>query len=295
MLSSTTEAPQPFAFFAHPKSSLSSSSPSPAVVITTRIVTVPRPVTQKPNLVAVIRPPTKSVPVYKPKPDRQSTPLKRKHADDDSASEPPQPPPAKKTRLSPSGAAPRAKRASHSPSSSSASGSGSRASTRLRSSTPSSSVEPLYRKSRSRSTSVLRTTDEPIPRGDCYEAQSGSPGVGFRSNEMVVVDLIDKGVTHYVACTHNLCLLKHSAHIPLDFRNPDDPTDKSFEPHPANYPVAELEFPNTGSSERFVSKCVRYSRAHCSLRYILLAPKDPNHYSPIMCLEQSLYRIVECE
>ena len=37
-----------------------------------------------------------------------------------------------------------------------------------------------------------------------------------------------------------------------DFRNPEDPDDKSFEPHPTDYPVVDLEFPNTGACERSV-------------------------------------------
>jgi hypothetical protein len=32
-----------------------------------------------------------------------------------------------------------------------------------------------------------------------------------------------------------------------------------------------------------------------SYRFILLAPKDKDHYNPIMDLEKSLYTIVECE
>jgi hypothetical protein len=38
----------------------------------------------------------------------------------------------------------------------------------------------------------------------------------------------------------------------LDFKNPNDPHDDSFDPHPTNYPVAELEFPNSGATERYV-------------------------------------------
>lgn len=39
----------------------------------------------------------------------------------------------------------------------------------------------------------------------------------------------------------------------VDFKNPNDPQDKSFDPHPTKYPVGELEFPNSGASERCVS------------------------------------------
>ena len=38
-----------------------------------------------------------------------------------------------------------------------------------------------------------------------------------------------------------------------DFKNPNDPNDISFQAHPENYPVAELEYPNTGAKERSVS------------------------------------------
>jgi [histone H3]-lysine79 N-trimethyltransferase len=36
----------------------------------------------------------------------------------------------------------------------------------------------------------------------------------------------------------------------VDFRNPADPNDRSFEVHPTDYPTAELEFPNTNASEK---------------------------------------------
>ncbi len=36
----------------------------------------------------------------------------------------------------------------------------------------------------------------------------------------------------------------------VDFKNPDDPEDKSFEAHSTDYPVVDLEFPNTGACER---------------------------------------------
>jgi len=61
------------------------------------------------------------------------------------------------------------------------------------------------------------------------------------------------------------------------FKNPNDPLDRSFDAHPTNYPVGELEFPNSGATER----------------YILLAPRDKDHYSPILDLERTLYTIIE--
>ena len=37
--------------------------------------------------------------------------------------------------------------------------------------------------------------------------------------------------------------------ILADFKNPDDPDDTSFEPHPENYPVAYLEYPNDDAQD----------------------------------------------
>ncbi|KAJ6569519.1 S-adenosyl-L-methionine-dependent methyltransferase [Mycena capillaripes] len=62
------------------------------------------------------------------------------------------------------------------------------------------------------------------------------------------------------------------------FKNLNDPSDCSFKPHPKNYPYVDLEYPNSHSSER----------------YILLAPKDKDHYNPIMDVEKTLYTIIEC-
>ncbi|KAJ7166896.1 S-adenosyl-L-methionine-dependent methyltransferase, partial [Mycena filopes] len=62
------------------------------------------------------------------------------------------------------------------------------------------------------------------------------------------------------------------------FKNLEDPSDSSFKPHPKLYPYVDLEYPNTYSSERF----------------ILLAPKDKDHYNPIMDVEKSLYTIIDC-
>ncbi|KIK96871.1 hypothetical protein PAXRUDRAFT_137493, partial [Paxillus rubicundulus Ve08.2h10] len=60
------------------------------------------------------------------------------------------------------------------------------------------------------------------------------------------------------------------------FRNLDHPEDTSFEVE--SFPTAELEYPNNNACEKF----------------ILLVPKDKDHYNPIMCLEQSLCTIIDC-
>ncbi|TFL06272.1 histone methylation protein DOT1-domain-containing protein [Pterulicium gracile] len=59
------------------------------------------------------------------------------------------------------------------------------------------------------------------------------------------------------------------------FKNHENPHDEMWGPEAD--PTVELEFPNDNATER----------------YILLAPKDKDHYNPIMCLESSLYTIVQ--
>lgn len=52
------------------------------------------------------------------------------------------------------------------------------------------------------------------------------------------------------------------------------------------YPTAVLSHPLL-----FLLFC----QAHClSRRFLLLAPKDKDHYNPIMDLEKSLYTLIEC-
>lgn len=86
--------------------------------------------------------------------------------------------------------------------------------------------------------------------------EDGSPGPDFVSAASVVKRLI-KSYKSY-------------------FKNPNDPEDKSFEVDAL--PCTDLEYPNNNACEKF----------------ILLAPKDPDHYNPIMCLESSLYIIIDC-
>ncbi|KZT24688.1 DOT1-domain-containing protein [Neolentinus lepideus HHB14362 ss-1] len=119
-----------------------------------------------------------------------------------------------------------------------------------------STPEPIYRNSRSRSVSVHPIPDTPVSR-ECWIAESGAPGPGFLSCEDVVKNLM-KGYKSY-------------------FRNPDNLNDTSFDPHATDYPAVVLEYPNSEACERF----------------ILLTPKDKDHYNPIMCLEKTLHVIVE--
>ncbi|KAI9068146.1 DOT1-domain-containing protein [Trametes sanguinea] len=126
---------------------------------------------------------------------------------------------------------------------------------------PSAAPSPLTRELRgspsTRATSVASSTAPPIAARECWIDADGNPGGDFVSSEVVVKDLM-KTYKAY-------------------FTNPLDSEDRSFDPHPTEYPSTWLEYPNTCASERF----------------ILLAPKDPDHYNPIMCLESSLYTIIQ--
>ncbi|KAJ7031517.1 histone-lysine N-methyltransferase [Mycena alexandri] len=124
------------------------------------------------------------------------------------------------------------------------------------------SPEPIYRSSRSRSGSHFTSieSDSPaIPR--CWAADEDGgpdPDPAHFSSEKAVAMLLR------TYCAY--------------FKNLEDPSDCSFKPHPKLYPYVDLEYPNTYSSERF----------------ILLAPKDKDHYNPIMDVEKTLYTIIEC-
>ncbi|GJE94257.1 DOT1-domain-containing protein [Phanerochaete sordida] len=117
---------------------------------------------------------------------------------------------------------------------------------------PSRSLSPLT------SSSSRLSPDNVLPVvRSCWSEEDGRPGPGFTSSE----DVVQRVLKGYVAY----------------FRNPDDPEDTSFQPHPTKYPVAELEYPNTFAAERF----------------ILLEPRDKDHYNPIVDLQQTLYCIIE--
>jgi hypothetical protein len=76
----------------------------------------------------------------------------------------------------------------------------------------------------------------------------------FLSSERVVLGLMKS----YVQCESSPLFLLfargciHHCYTLADFKNPDDPHDKSFDSHPTDYPVGELEFPNSGATERYV-------------------------------------------
>ncbi|KAF9012138.1 S-adenosyl-L-methionine-dependent methyltransferase [Hymenopellis radicata] len=60
------------------------------------------------------------------------------------------------------------------------------------------------------------------------------------------------------------------------FHNPDDPDDWTWKPHPDRPPIGELEYPNDQAAEEFM----------------LVEPKDKDHYNPVFDLENALYAII---
>ena len=99
-----------------------------------------------------------------------------------------------------------------------------------------------------------------------------------------LVDVYLRVLRIRIRCCRTVCqILPTFLNAPLtaeivDFVNPDRPEDKTWDPHDNDYPRCELEFPNTNATER----------------YILLAPKDKEHYSPMLCLERALHAMIEC-
>jgi H3 lysine-79-specific histone-lysine N-methyltransferase len=123
--------------------------------------------------------------------------------------------------------------------------SSSRAQSRQRSETL--DVEPIYRNSRSRSTSVLPST----PRHrQLWITEDGSPGENFVS----AASVIKKLSRSYKTCEHSCVLLRPLIRFILiaDFKNLDDPSDTSFEAE--SYPATELEYPNAHACETCVYK-----------------------------------------
>ena len=124
---------------------------------------------------------------------------------------------------------------------------------------------------------------------ECWTTEDGTPGPDFKSCEQVVKGLLKQYKTRtsvpFCHAFPDYC---------VDFKNPADPNDKSFEVHLTDYPTVELEFPNTNASETWVSGFRGSCIGPDTMRsFILLAPKDKDHYDPILCLKQSLHTIVE--
>ncbi|CCM01428.1 uncharacterized protein FIBRA_03479 [Fibroporia radiculosa] len=238
-------------FFSKSKFAKSGASSTTSVAVTTRVVAVERIIPKPPGALKLAARP--STPLIAAASSGLNSSNKRKI-------EPPDVLPGnatKKPRVStPSGERreaslePRASLSTRSPASS-------RHSSRQPSAARSSMHPQPEAESRSRSTSVF-PTEAPLSR-DCWIGKAYRPGPNFFSSESVVRSLMKTYKTY--------------------FSNPSDPNDRTFEAHPTEYPVIELEYPNSGACERF----------------ILLVPKDKDHYNPIMCLETSLHTIIRCK
>ncbi|KXN84824.1 Histone-lysine N-methyltransferase, H3 lysine-79 specific [Leucoagaricus sp. SymC.cos] len=263
MISSTD-----FGFFSDP-SPLSSPSSLPRVIVHSRHISSPRgssttatPVNSSP-LARSVSSPSFSSPVSAPV---APVSKKRKLVDDDEPTSAPEPKEPKRQR-----AVPKKKTRKRKSYSSAPTRAPSRASSHLNG--LASSPEPIYRSDRSRSTSLFPGLDpdvQPSCRRRWRTDEDGVPGDDFLSSELIVRRLIKS----YKACMSCSSLAAVPLTCFLDFRNPNNNMDMSFEPE--NFPVAELEYPNTGAKERF----------------LLLAPKDKDHYNPIMDLEKTLLTIV---
>ncbi|THV06753.1 DOT1-domain-containing protein [Dendrothele bispora CBS 962.96] len=241
MLSKPIAASTDLGFFSQSRSkSAPSLSPSSSTVTTTtRVIRRPQPHTSPPSIPSHSSS-NSSSPLSSPpsSPPHLSSPSKKRKSPTQA------PRPAKKARAEKR--EPARKRVSP------------RSSGRLNAAIP--SPEPIYRSSRSRSTSLFPAGSvSPKPARYWATSEDGDPG-GDHSSSAKVVEGLMKNYKAY-------------------FRNPEDPDDTSFEPHPEKYPWVMLEYPNSGASEKF----------------ILLAPKDKDHYSPILDLEKTLYVIAECK
>lgn len=119
-----------------------------------------------------------------------------------------------------------------------------------RRSSPSLSPEPVFRNSKSRSTSAIASEDGPPPntKRQFRTDMDGAPGQSNRSSEKVVESLVKSY----------------------------KPFFDEFGQYTKNYPRVELEYPNNNATETF----------------ILLCPKDLDHYNPVKDAYDSLLVII---
>ncbi|KAG6919463.1 hypothetical protein DXG01_005722 [Tephrocybe rancida] len=252
LLPQARPASSDFSFFSPPKgpNAVASSSSSPDVVVSTRRIPITAPPLQHRSFSSPNPSPATSSAPSSP----LSTPPSIKKRKSSPPPEVELPREVKRLRATAPGKPGRSRKHPSAASSRHVS----RASSTTESRPP--SPEPIYRGSRSRSVSAYPGWDDdgPVPRRNWIANTGGVPGEKHWSSEQTVRRLMKSYKPYFI--------------------NHDDPHDYKFKPHPTNYPVAELEYPNTGAVERF----------------ILLAPKDKDHYNPIMDLERSLYTIIEC-
>nr|GAT45580.1 histone-lysine N-methyltransferase [Mycena chlorophos] len=115
--------------------------------------------------------------------------------------------------------------------------------------------EPPYRPSRSRSVSHFANPEDYPVQKRCWVSAEPQPNA-----EQSSLRAVEKHLKTYRGY----------------FMNYQDERDRSFQQSPDKFPTVQLEYPNIDATEKF----------------IVLAPRDGDHYNPIMDLEQTLYCIV---
>jgi [histone H3]-lysine79 N-trimethyltransferase len=244
MLSSPTSRPSSsdFDFFSPSKSPNSIASSSNNVIVKTRIAHKPLPL--KPTAYFSRSPLSSSSPSPDSSPlSSPPSPKKRKSLSPESIS----PLHREVKRLRPSGTSADRPRKRVSKSSCKTP---SRASSRQQTSQP--SPEPIYRTSRSRSTSAFHAYDDDVPNMS-RRWMTDEDGVVTPPSHLSSEAVVQKLLKSYKQCQSFPLVLFYSYTI-LDFKNPDNPQDSSFSSD-IHLPRVELEYPNTHSSE----KCVKPS------------------------------------
>ncbi|TFK22041.1 DOT1-domain-containing protein [Coprinopsis marcescibilis] len=135
-------------------------------------------------------------------------------------------------------------------------------------------LEYVYHKDRSRSTSRLSSLPDDEP-GHSTLSSPPPPKAPVVFKRVWRTDEEVQPETNLLNSSHVIQRLMKS--YKAHFRNPCDPNDTSFEPHPTNYPYVELLYPNKGAVEKFA----------------LLVPKDKDHYNPIYDIEKTLCTLVQ--
>lgn len=158
-----------------------------------------------------------------------------------------------------------------------------------------SSPEPEHSASRSRSVSSFPPVDAPILR-PCGIDDDGKPGPGFLSNEDVVWKLMENDRTYYKGCMSSFVFSGGFDINPSCFSAQSLRIWMILATNPLNLNRTLLWTSSFLIIMRLSGGCIHWAcaaMAYGSHRYLLLAPKDPDHYHPVFCLEASLYVIVE--
>lgn len=135
---------------------------------------------------------------------------------------------------------------------------------------------------------------------------------GTVENLVSCFDIVQRNVNNFKQCM-STCFLSHCSFLSarhnalliqlnlaffdfgrVVFTNPGDFNDQSWTPE--YLPFVWLEYPNTGARERLVTLWCSGLRwpGSSSHRYLLLEPKDPDHWHPIRQLIDTVKLIAHC-